>query len=343
MSCTQLFPARYIYPDARLGGLANLPAPIFADILPAIGGFAYPTVDCEPDPWRVLSRFGNGDRYYGYPFRMAADSKQDFILQDHVNGAMLLPSGRRVVARHSESRVLATLDPDLKRELEMDREAFEDATCLLRGAVTHDGLPFELPPPLQPLVYAIVLTHWRLEMDRPGDLNSYAVFTKHAAIRGFNFYQRIQPYYSNFMRLIQNISADPGFRTYPLSNHLTDAWLGGNLRLADHLSQNEFDLGPELMRAFYRQQLDWMAGVVNLMNHTSFRTKNDPGGARSRTGQEIENLLGMEGLVFHQMQRMLRFDSHFFPWIKRASFWPDHNPAFAELDQQLLTEALPKL
>src|SRR5208283_966275 len=27
----QLFPARYLYPDAHLGGLANMPAPIFAD------------------------------------------------------------------------------------------------------------------------------------------------------------------------------------------------------------------------------------------------------------------------------------------------------------------------
>jgi hypothetical protein len=31
------------------------------------------------------------------------------------------------------------------------------------------------------------------------------------------------------MRLIQNISADPNFRAYPLSNHLTHSWLGGNL------------------------------------------------------------------------------------------------------------------
>jgi len=62
----QLFPARYLYPDAPLGGLSNMPAPIFADILPTTGGFAYPCVDCEPDPWRVLARFGNGDRYYGW-------------------------------------------------------------------------------------------------------------------------------------------------------------------------------------------------------------------------------------------------------------------------------------
>ena len=82
LSPVQLFPARYIYPDAPLGGLANLPAPIFADLLPTTGGFAYPCVDCEPDPWRVLARFGNGDRYYGYPFRAAGDSMQDFTLHD---------------------------------------------------------------------------------------------------------------------------------------------------------------------------------------------------------------------------------------------------------------------
>jgi hypothetical protein len=39
---------------------------IFADILPITDGFSYACVDCEPDPWRVLARFGNGDRYYGY-------------------------------------------------------------------------------------------------------------------------------------------------------------------------------------------------------------------------------------------------------------------------------------
>jgi len=340
----QLFPARYLYPDAQLGGLANMPAPIFADLLPTTGGFAYPCVDCEPDPWRVLARFGNGDRYYGYPFRAATDSMQDFTLHDHEDRAMLLPSGQRVVARRSETCAYATLDPALKQELGLDREGFEDATCLLRGAVTHDGLPFSLPAPLQPLVFAIVLTHWRMELDRPGDLSSYAVFSKHAAIRGFNYFQRVEPYYSNFMRLIQNISAAPNFRTYPLSNHLTHSWMGGNLRLSNHLSQSECDLGPELMRSYYYQQLDWQAGVVNLMNHAAFRAKSDRAGTTSRTGQEIENLLGMDGLVFHQMHRLLRFDSHLFPKpTRRASFWPGHHPAFVELDQKFQTEGLPRL
>jgi hypothetical protein len=321
-----------------------MPAPIFADILPTTGGFSYPCVDCEPDPWRVLARFGNGDRYYGYPFRATADSMQDFTLHDQEDRAMLLPSGQRVVARHSETCAYATLDPALQQELGLDREGFEDANCLLRGAVTHDGLPFSLPVPLQPLVFAIVLTHWRMELDRPGDLSSYAVFTKHAAIRGFNYFQRVEPYYSNFMRLIQNISADPNFRTYPLSNHLTHSWLGGNLRLSNHLSQSECDLGPELMRSYYYQQLDWQAGVVNLMNHTAFRAKSDRAGTISRTGQDIENLLGMDGLAFHQMHRLLRFDSHLFPKpTKRASFWPNGHPSFVELDQKFQTEGLPRL
>jgi hypothetical protein len=92
----QLFPAKYLYPQTKLGELGDAPAPIFADILPATGGFAYPTVDCEPDPWRVLARFGNGDRFYGYPFRNVNDSSDDFSLQDHERGAMLLPNGSRV-------------------------------------------------------------------------------------------------------------------------------------------------------------------------------------------------------------------------------------------------------
>ena len=157
----QLFPARYLYPDAQLGELADAPAPIFADILPLTGGFAYPTVDCEPDPWRVLARYGNGDRFYGYPFRQATDSVEDFTLQGYENGAMLLPDGQKVTARQSESYVYATLDPKLKGEMMLDRDGFEEATCLLRGAVTHDGLPYQLPVEMQPLVLAVVLTHWR--------------------------------------------------------------------------------------------------------------------------------------------------------------------------------------
>jgi hypothetical protein len=134
----QLFPARYIYPDAQLGEFADAPAPIFADILPLTGGFAYPVVDCEPDPWKVLAPFGNGDRFYGYPFRQAADSVEDFTLEGHANGAMLLPNGPRVTARKSQSYVYATLDSKLKDDLLLDREVFEDATCLVRGTVTHD-------------------------------------------------------------------------------------------------------------------------------------------------------------------------------------------------------------
>jgi hypothetical protein len=340
----QLFPARYIYPDAHLGGLADVPAPVFADLLPLTGGFSYPTVDCEPDPWRVLARFGNGDRFYGYPFRQAKDSVEDFTLHGHENGAMLLPNGQRVTARQSQSYVYATLDAKLKDELMMDRDEFENATCLLRGAVTHDGLPFQLPVELRSMVFAIVLTHWRMELDKPGDLSSYTLSTEHAAIRGFNYFQHVEPYYTNFMRLILELSKDPHFRTYPLSTHLTNSWLGGNLRLANQLSQSEADLGPEIMRAYYHQQLDWQAGIVNLMNHVSFRTKSDRAGLASLTGRDIERQLSLDGLAFHQMNRLLRFDSHLFQRpLQRASYWPNFHPGWTDLDQKFLTESLPKL
>jgi hypothetical protein len=340
----QLFPARYIYPDAQLGEFADTPAPIFADILPLTGGFAYPVADCEPDPWRVLARFGNGDRFYGYPFRQAADSVEDFTLEGHASGAMLLPDGKKVTARQSESYVYATLDQKLKDDLMLDREGFEDANCLLRGTVTHDGLPFQLPVELQPLVFALVLTHWRMELDRPGDLTSYVLSTAHAAIRGFNYFQRVEPYYTNFMRLIQELSKNPDFRTYPLCTHLTNSWLGGNLRLANQMSQSERELGPELMRAYYHQQLDWQAGVVNLMNHVSFRAKSDRAGLVSLVGREAERLLNLDGVAFHQMHRLLRFDSHLFQRpLKRASLWPGSHPGWTELDQKFLTESLPKL
>lgn len=340
----QLFPANYIFPDAQLGELANYPAPVFADILPLTGGFAFPTVDCEPDPWRVLARYGNGDRYFGYPFRQAKDSVEDFTLSGYESGAMLLPNGTKVTARQSKSHVYATLDPQLKEEMMMERDRFEEGTCLLRGAITHDGLPFYLPVELQPLVLAIVLTHWKMELDKPGDLASYTVTTEHAAIRGFSYFQRIEPFYTNFMRMIQELSRDATFRTYPLSTHLTYPWLGGNLRLANQLSQSEFDLGPELMRSYYHQQLDWQAGILNLMNHVAFRTKCDGAILSAFTGMELEEKLNLDGLAMHQMHRLLRFDSHLFPRpTKRASFWPDHNPAFADLDQKVLTESLPKL
>lgn len=45
LGAVQLFPARYLFPDARLGELADTPAPIFADLLPATCGYAWPLVD----------------------------------------------------------------------------------------------------------------------------------------------------------------------------------------------------------------------------------------------------------------------------------------------------------
>jgi len=344
LSPTQLFPARYLYPDANLGGFADAPAPIFADILPLTGGFACPTVDCEPEPSRILARFGNGDRYYGYPFRRSGNSMQDLVLQNNEPGVMLLPDGRKVAARNSQSHIFATLDPELKRELGMDRTEFANATCLVRGAVTHDGLPFRLPVELQAGVFAVVLTQWEMQLDRPGDLSSYTLTTSHAAIRGFNFYQQVEPYYTNFMRLVSKIAADPDFRTYPLATHLTDSWLGGNLRVSNQLSKSESDLGPNLMRSYYHQQLDWQAGVVNLMNHVAFRAKADARSAVSRTGEELERSLGLDGLAFHQMNRLLRFDSHLFRRSAHpVSPWPGLHPGWAELDQRMQTETLPKI
>ena len=87
-------------------------------------------------------------------------------------------------------------------------------------------LPFQLPVEMQCLIYGIVLTAWELEMDKPGDLTSYTLKTRHAAIRGFNYYQKVEPYYTNFMRMIAELGKDPDFRTYPLASHLTHSWLG---------------------------------------------------------------------------------------------------------------------
>lgn len=170
------------------------------------------------------------------------------------------------------------------------------------------------------------------------------VRTQHAAIRGYNYYQRVAPYYDNFLRLIGDISHDPNFCTYPLSTHLTQSMLGGNLQISNQLSASERDLNPNLMRAYYHQQLDWQMGVVNLMNHVGFRSRQSGAVRVSRSGTEIERGLDFDGLAFHQMERLLRFDSHLFPRAARPiSPWPDLHAGFRDLDRNLLTESLAKI
>lgn len=319
----QLFPARYLYPDANLGSLADLPAPIFADLLPETGGLSFPVADCTPDPRGTLCRFESSDRCYGYPFNLNLNPQTDTTLRNHESGSMNLPNGQRVHARQSESQVYALLDSKLRQELKWDRDEFAAKTCLSRGTITYDGLPFQLPVEMQTLVYAVILTHWELEMDRPGDLTSYTLRTKHAAIRGFNYYQRVEPFYSNFMRLIQDVAGNPDFKSYPLSTHLTHSWLGGNLCLSNQLSRSETNLGPGLMRAYYHQQLDWTAGICNLWNHVSFRRRSG-----------LETSLAGGGLAFHQMRPLLRFDSHLFPRpTERVSFWPNLHSSWTTLDR----------
>lgn len=329
----QLFPARYIYPGANLGSLGDAPAPIFSDILPCTGGADFPVLDLTPCPWGVLAHFDQTDRHYGYPFSKAANSEEDFTVFDWEPGAMLLPDGRRVVARKSESYVYATLDEKLRDEVRRDRDGFEQIRCLVRGTITHDGLPFQLPVEMRCMVYAVVLTHWEMSLDKPGDLTSYSLKTQHAAIRGFNYYQRVEPYYPNFMRMMQELAKDPDFKTYPLSTHLTQNWLGGNLRVSNQPSASEKEIGGDLMRNYYLQQLDWMAGVCNLWNHTSFRT-----------GSELERTLNQDGLAFHQMHRMLRFDSHYFQRpLRRVSPWPNLHEGWLGLDRTGQTNSLPRI
>ena len=329
----QLFPAKYIYPDAKLGEMADVPAPVFADILPYTGGVDFPVIDCTPDPWGVITQFDMTDQNYGYPFTKATDSVNDLTLTDIEPGAMLLPKGQRVLAKKSESYVYATLDEKLREELKRDRDGFEQIRCLVRGTFTHDGLPFQLPVEMQSMVYAVILTHWEMNLDKPGDLTSYAIKTKHAAIRGFNYYQLVEPFYGNFMRMIQELSKNPDFKTYPLSTHLTNRWLGGNLRVSNQPSPSEKEIGADLMRYYYQQQLDWMAGVFNLWNHVSFRQ-----------GKDLERTLGEDGMAFHQMHRMLQFDSHYFrrPSM-RVSPSPNLHEGWIELDRTCQTNSLPRI
>lgn len=321
----QLFPAKYLYPDADLGDFADAPAPIFADILPATGGYAFPTEECHTSPFRKMVYYHNTDKYYGYPFSRLWNSNEDINLQNAEPGVIILPNGQPVQARSSESFVYATLDEQMKEELKLDRDGFEKIRCLARACITHDGLPYQLPVEMQCMIYGIVLTAWELEMDKPGDLTSYTLKTQHAAIRGFNFYQKIDPYYTNFMRMVAELGKDPNFKTYPLATHLTHNWLGGNLLISNQASFSEAKLNPNIMRNYYLQQLDWMAGVANLWNHVEFRKRVN-----------LEQQLSQDGLLFHQMRRQLHFDSHLYQrtLLRNPSYWPEMHPGWYELDQQ---------
>ena len=326
----QLFPASYHYPDARLQGLEKVPAAMFADILPNLGS-SFPLMDESTNPWDVVVRLHGPDCYYGYPFSRVSNPVEDITVADAITGSMALPNGQPVKARSSESFCYATLDPKLKEALKMDREAFHAAYCLDRGVITHDGLPFLLPVEMQSSVFAVIVHGWELTMDRAGDLTSYTLKTRHAAIRGYNFYQRIEPYFSNFMRLINQVAKDPNFETYPLSSYLNHSWLGGNLLLSNQQSEAEQVLGVNFLRNYNLQQLDWSMGVYNLWNTVEFRRGND-----------LEAQLDHAGVAFHQMRPQLRHDVHLFQRpLCRGSFGPDFNAKWLEFDQTYLAEGLP--
>jgi hypothetical protein len=326
----QLLPAGYLYPDARIQGIERVPAAMFADVLPNLGS-SFPLMDESTNPWDVVVRLHGPDCYYGYPFSRVSNPVEDITVANAIMGSMALPNGQPVKARSSESCCYATLDPKLKDALKMDRDAFHAAYCLDRGVITHDGLPFMLPAEMQTAVFAVIMTAWELEMDKPGDLTSYTLRTQHSAIRGYNYYQKIEPYYSNFLRLTNELAKDPTFETYPLANHLTHSWLGGNLLLSNQRSEAEEVQGINFLRNYNLQQLDWCMGVYNLWNTVEFRRSND-----------LESQLDHAGVAFHQMRPQLRHDVHLFQRpSRRASFWPDFNAKWLEFDQTYVAEGLP--
>jgi hypothetical protein len=99
------------------------------------------------------------------------------------------------------------------------------------------------------------------------------------------------------MRLLRLIAQNPDFKCYPLANHFNHSWLGGNLCISNQASPSEQEIGANLMRNFYWQKRDWQVGVANLWNHVHPRAAGD-----------LSASLGQDGLLFHQMRRMLRFD-----------------------------------
>src|ERR1035437_6989380 len=62
-----------------------------------------------------------------------------------------------------------------------------------------------------------------------------------------------------------------------------------------------------------------------------------------RKGADLENQLEFAGLVMHQMQPQLAFESHYFRRpLKRASFWPDHHHEWLRHDQEWRADQLPQ-
>ena len=134
------------------------------------------------------------------------------------------------------------------------------------------------------------------------------------------------------MRLVEEIAKDPAFEAYPLASYQTYPWLGGNLRLVNQRSESEDVLGPDFVRSYYLQQLDWAMGVFNLCNTVEFRRRGD-----------IEGQLMGDGLGMHQMRPQWRQDVHLFHRpMKRASFWPNLHPDWTEFDQRARAGNLPR-
>ncbi|HZL66611.1 MAG TPA: hypothetical protein VFC29_04695, partial [Candidatus Limnocylindrales bacterium] len=105
---TQLFPASYLYPDAKLQGMEKVPAPMFADILPLLGS-SFPLMDESTTPWDGVVRLDGPDCYYGYPFSRVSNPVKDITVSNAITGSMTLPNGQQVKARSSESCCYATL------------------------------------------------------------------------------------------------------------------------------------------------------------------------------------------------------------------------------------------
>ena len=94
----QLFPAGYLYPDAKLQGLEKVPAAMFADVLPNLGS-SFPVMDETPNVWDIVVRLNGPDCYYGYPFARVSNPVEDVTLSNAITGSMTLPNGKLVQAR----------------------------------------------------------------------------------------------------------------------------------------------------------------------------------------------------------------------------------------------------
>ena len=253
-------------------------------------------IDCTPDPWGVITQFDMTDQLWVsvLPKQRTRSTTSRSLTSNRGDASAQRPTGPGQEV--GSPTCYATLDAKLREELMCNRDFFEQIRCLARGTITHDGLPFQLPVEIQSMVYAVILAPLGDEPGQAGRLEPATRSRPAPAIRGFNYCQRVEPYfYGDFMRMIQELSKNPDFKTYPLSTHLTNGWLGWQPR------------GYPINHRPLRRRSAPTSCATTTSNERSCRMGRSfsTSGTRLFSRQGQPGSAGSDGLRLHQMHRML--------------------------------------